>query len=277
MFITDNIDLEQADKYILILRISPDSFSFYIEDTLNASDYSYGEKKWDKEADILTEIQQIIFENNFLTLTFSKVNIIYVSKNYELIPNYLLEKDKIKTLYNFTHSTKSDCVLLSPLNIYNNNTIFNIDENVYKFLVRSLFNPIFFHHICPVLGYIKQNLAPIMNNDSIVLYLHDSFIDIFCYNKTHTLQFNKTLYQEKDIDSLYYILNFWNKFKLDQEKDFLYIIANSDNTKDLLINNIKKYIRNVEFIDYKSVFSSFISEYSATYPPFDLLTLKNIL
>lgn len=246
MFLPDNIDFEKPDKYILFIRITPSAFSFLIHEKRAGGDYCFRETFFEKELDILGEVQRIIFEYNFLTLPFSQTNVVVVSKNYELIPSYLLEKNKAKTLFNFTHHQKANKVLYSEATIQDNLVLFSIQEDLYTFLMRSLFNPQFYHHTNFILKHIEEYQSIIKDRPSLFLYFHDQFTDIFLYDKSFNIISNNTLEDETDINTLYQILNVWDKAELDQVKDSIYIIDSERNQRKLCIKLLREYINHIK-------------------------------
>ncbi len=271
MFLPDNIDFEKPDKYILSIRITPTVFSFLIHENRVGGDYCFRETFFDKELDILVEVQRIIFEYNFLTLPFRETNVIVVSKDYELIPSYLLEKNKAKTLFNFTHHHKANKVLYSEATIQDNLVLFSIEESLYTFLMRSLFNPQFYHHTNFILKHIEEYQSQVINRSSLFLHFHDQFTDIFLYDKSFNLISNNTLENETDINTLYQILNVWDKASLDQVKDSIYIIDSERNDRDMCVNLLREYINHIK--SDKVIDSVFLKINEDTDPniPVDLL------
>jgi len=271
MFLPDNIDFEAPDRYNLSIRISPTHFSYFIYEKRIGGESCYRETRFKEESDILTDIQQIIFEFNFLTLPFNQTNIVMVSKDYELIPAYLLEEDKMKELYNFTHNNKYERVLSSPLQIQENVTLFGFDENIYKFVMRSLFNPQFYHHTTLVLKQIEEHKQTSIPQSSLFLNIHDQFVDIFLYDNSFNLKYNTTIEGDLEINLLYYIMNIWDKSELDQLNDRLYIIESGRNKKQELVDLLKGYIRHIEIKDISSPNFLDINKENNSLIPVDLL------
>lgn len=260
MFLPDNIDFEKPEKYALTIRISSSIFSFFIREKRSGGECCYRETNLKKDIDLLADIQQIIFDNNFLTLAFDETNVVVVSKAYELIPSYLLESNKIKPLFNFTHNIKSDKVLSATTIIQDNITLFSVDDELYKFVARSLFNPQFYHHTTSVLKYIEDNKSLLNNGiSSLVLYFHDGYLDLFLYDQTLNLKYNMTFENETETNLFYYIMNIWDKADLDQLNDYLYVFDSARNQNKNLINLFKEYINHVEIEELRHTFLPIIN------------------
>ena len=271
MFLPDNIDFEKPDKYNLSIRISSTHFSYFIYAKRVGEESCYRETRFKEESDILTNIQQIIFDFNFLTLPFNQTNVVMVSKDYELIPAYLLEEDRIKELYNFTHNNKAEKVLSSSIQVQENITLFGFDENIYKFLMRSLFNPQFNHHTTFILKQIEEDKLKVSSHSSLFLNIHDQFVDLFVYDNQFNLKYNLTLEEDSEINLLYHIMNIWDKSELDQLNDYLYVIDSRRNQNQILLDHLKEYIRHIEIKDISSsIFVNINKEYDSLIP-IDLL------
>ncbi|MFR9165281.1 MAG: DUF3822 family protein [Dysgonomonas sp.] len=158
MFLSENIDLDNVERYNLSIRISPQNFSVLIQDSENAGSFDIQNTAFSSKSTLLANIQRIIFDNSFLTDNFRKVNVVIVSQMYEIIPKSFYEEKYAQKLYNFTHSNKGKHVLTSKLPNGNNRVLFEFDEEVYLFLMRSLYNPLFYHHSSILTEYFEKKI-----------------------------------------------------------------------------------------------------------------------
>ena len=273
MFLPDNIDLGQSDKYILSIRISSSLFSYSIHEPKVGGDFCYREVSIPKGSDFLTEIQSIVFDNNFLTNKFKKTNIVLVSKEYELVPEYVLEKGKEKALYNFTTQKKSEQVLQSIESFQDNNILFGCNEELYTFFMRSLFNPQFIPHSFLGLKYFAEKSRSSSNQNKIFLYFHHDFVDLFCYNETSKITQVQSYQNENELNLVYYILNIWNKLNFNQKKDILYFSGTSKENQ--MIKILSDYIKHIENIEYPNE-TDFLNIENRTIVPIDLLILSTL-
>lgn len=249
MFIPDNIDLGQTEKYILSIRISDTEFSFSMHEPIVNGAFCYKATQLPKDASTLNEIQSIIFDYNFLIQKYKQTNVIFVSDNYELIPEYLRETSKTNELYNFTHESKSNKVIVSPSTIQEKAILFDANEEVYKFLVRSLFNPLFFHHTDPILRFVSEKNRIAEQKNRMYLHFYDNSVDIISYNKNSKLEHIVTLSNKSEYDQVYHILNIWEKGGFDQRNDLLYILGNNITAKqEAIIKTLKEYINTVSSV-----------------------------
>lgn len=273
MFLPDNIDLGQSEKYVLSIRISPTIFSYSIHEPKIGGDFCYRERTIPKDSNQLTEIQSIIFDNNFLSNRFKETNIIYVSENYELIPEYLLEKGKTKVLYNFTHKGNTEQILESTKKFQNNIIAFGINKDIYTFLMRSLFNPQFIPHSFLILEYSAERSRTFNSNNKMFLNFQNEFLDIICYNKNSKIEQAITLRIDHEQNLLYHILNIWNKSQFDQQKDILQIF--NIQKESLILRTLSDYIRNIEIVESPNE-TIFLNIENKSAIPIDILILPTV-
>lgn len=274
MFLPDNIDLGKSEKYILTIRITPNGLAFSIHEPCMGGSYCYRETSFSNEHDRLSNIQRIVFDYNFLTQVFIKTNVIFVSKEYDIVPHYLLEKNKKEALYNFTHQEKVEQVLIGPDPIQNNLTIFNADKEIYKFLMRSLYNPTFFHHSNLLMKYIEGKNRVADKHSKMYLNFHNEFLDVLCYDSASNLMHAITFQHENGHNLIYFILNIWDKCNFDQNEDYLYILENFAGSEQFVLPFLSDYIKRIETIGVPSEIEFMGTDCRKA--PLDLLILATI-
>jgi hypothetical protein len=266
MFLPENIDLGRSEKYILTIRIKTNGFMFSISDPDAGKSFCLRETTFSVNDNHLDNIQRIIFDLNFLTQRFRKTNVIFVSKDYDLVPaSYFGNKEK-EILYNFTHVDKVSHLSSGLIESQDIVALFNIDQKVFEFLSRNLWTPQFYHHANLLVNFLKKRGGN-ENGARMHLNFHDEFMDIICFSNGKLL--HCLSYENEPINNqLYFILKLWELYELDQLKDLLYI---SGNTDKFIISRLHDYIKNVEFVNAPSEIH-FWSE-DAQKAPLDLLSL----
>jgi len=270
MFLPENIDLGNVQKYTLTIRIKADGFSFLIQDNQDSKVYTYQETAFTNDNSLLNNIQRIIFDLNFLTDNFSRVNVVIVSPQYEMIPNVFFDKKDYAGFYNFTHNDKAtDNVLASEQALPECRAVFGFDNEIYLFLMRSLYAPYFYHHSSLLVDYFSSKTNDEKRN-SLFVNLHGKFTDVVCFNSNGVFIHSMTYTDEGDADLSYYILNVWEKCKFDQRSDLLYIYGYPMDGSSME-PTLRKYIqevKNVGLIDQLTDFGE-----KAQTVPLDVLNL----
>jgi len=270
MQLPENINIEFPERYILTIRITPIKLAFGLYEPDKEEIIYYNEITFSID-DSVNSIHQAIYDSDFLTLPYQKTNVIYVSDDYELAPQYLIQKDKKEILYNFTHQSPAKQILYCEEIIQEIVTVFNVEEEFYKFLSRNLFNVEFMHHTNIMMQYIEKCNKNRNSYSKMYLHFHEKFVDIFCYNSTSQLQHAITIRDENKHNTAYHILNIWDKCGFDQINDYLYILGSQSDINLFIGSVIKDYIKNMDTITVNNT-KRILSD---TPLPLDLLILLN--
>ena len=268
MFLPDNIDLGKPEKYILSMRIEPCGFSFLIHDPSDKNIFCFQKTGFSNEIDLLSNIQRIVFDFNFLTEAFKQTNVIFVSSNYELIPDDFYDKQNMQKFYNFTHCKDTTYALTSENQIDGSKLVFELDEDLCLFLKRSLCNPYFYHHNGLLINYFKKK-ACLFNGNSMFVHFHEGFADLNCFDVNKNIFYTHTYYKEHYQDLVFYILSIWEKLNFDQLADHLFISGYyPDYQMEVILKDYIKTINNNGLFDQITAFGEKVQDI-----PLDLLIL----
>lgn len=267
MFLPENIDLGKSEKYILTIRLKRNGFSFSIHDPNDRSCYCFRETIFSRQISLLNNVQRIIFDYNFLTEAFKQTNVIVASKDYDIIPSEYYQKKKATDLYNFTHTKNASHVLTASEAIEGNSLLFAFDEEMHSFLMRSLYNPTFKHHIGLIANYLRKYHYHCKVN-RMYLNFHEDFVDIICFNKNSDFLFANTYHKEHDQDILYYSLSIWENSGFNQRNDLLFICGDQN---EYLFGTLKEYIKNIEKFNIAEILNQYGERGANT--PADMLTI----
>ena len=267
MFLPDNIDLGQSEKYILSVRIAPDSFMFSIMEPGIGKSYCLKETSLSANDNLLGNIQRIIFDLNFLTQEYKQTNVIIVSPDYTLTPAAYSNAKQAKSIYDFTHSKKGGHILSGLLDEQDIVLSYSIEQEVFEFLSRNLWNPVFYHHSFLMIHWFDKKSKFHANSSKMYLNFHSHFMDVICFEGDkliHCITFDN----ENSSDQLYFILKIWENCHFDQLNDNLFIVGKPER---MLIKSLEKYIKNIEYLSIPS--EIFMWNEDAQNAPLDLLTL----
>lgn len=243
MFLPENIDLAQSEKYILSIRLMPDGFSFCIFSPADKSVFHYQEKTFSKNLSLIGNIEKTFFEVNFFSQPFKKTFVTIVSPRYTIVPDAYFEWRKAKELFEFNIHGESGKVLNNYISESSCRILFDLDEEVYSFLCRNLWNPSFFSHKARLLPFFA-NYRVVDRRKRCFVDFHDEMVSVTCFSGSTLLSANT--YPDKDkYDALFNIVNVWEKQSLDQNSDLLVLSGNLPDNKES-IATLKKLIKNVE-------------------------------
>lgn len=269
MFLPEDIDLGNAQKYTLTIRIKSDGFSFLIQDSTDKDSYTYQETAFTHNESLAANVQKVVFDLNFLTDSFKNVNVIVVTSAYEQIPSKYFDSKALSHFYNFSHNKESEHVLAHEHLTDEFKSIFDINNEMYLFLKRSLCSPSFYLHSGILIDYIQKRIIEAGQN-SMFINFHGDFADIICFNKNKNFLYAQSYIKEEESNIVYYALNMWEKLGLDQHSDCIYIYGALPEMETASL--LRKYIENVKNIGLKGQNSD--SEGESISIPLDVLILS---
>lgn len=269
MFLPPTIDLANSEKYILSIRIKPDGFMFSLKETNGGKNYCLRQTTFDQdESSLLDNIKKIIFDLNFLTLQYAKTNVILVLQDYIVVPEEFYDSKLRQVLYDFTAKADKNFVLTDEHPKYKQKTLYAIDEAIYEFLSRSLFNPHFYHHTSPLINLFEGRAKTTSLHSKMYVNLHEDIVDILCFSGDKFV-LGQSYERLTTSEQIYYILKIWESLKLDQLRDQLLIAGQLD---DHVSDTLRDYIKNIERIATPS--EVYLWNEEAQKAPLDLIALS---
>jgi hypothetical protein len=242
--IPENIDLTQAERYILTIRIHPEEYSFSLHNPVDSTAYFYCPLKRCKTVAALRFFQDMYFDegNEFFTLPYRKVYIVNYSPIFTYIPSLIFNnKDKSKYL-DFLFMENEGKSLHHQLQSPEITILHTLPEKVYEFLQRSFIDAKIVHHTAPLIVYF-QTRNKTVNRNKIVVNLQYPGLDVLCFSQETFLLGNHFQCNNR-MDAVYYILFIWKQFKFDQLNDYVYIAGDAASQENLS-EDLRKYIRNI--------------------------------
>ncbi|MDL2256998.1 DUF3822 family protein [Bacteroidales bacterium OttesenSCG-928-I14] len=240
----DTFDISHPERYIFTLEVHPAHFSFALYNPIENGSYFYQRLEKEKGLSALASFREFFFDNEFLSLPFRKIYIINFTSRFSYIPTLMFE-EKDDTMYMeflLGKSKQKSKLLNQSLPAMSMTIIHEMEEDTYEFIQRSFINPKYIHHSSPLISYFRDRVR-LVNAGRMLVNLSTQGIDVLCFSREDFVLGNHFEFTQKE-DAVYYILFTWKQLKFDQEKDFLYIAGNAEQTKDLM-SEIKQYIHNL--------------------------------
>jgi hypothetical protein len=247
MFLPANIDLAQTEKYTLSIRLIPDGFSFSIHCPTDKDIFCYKTTSFNNNLSYFENIKKLIFDFEFFTQPFKTTRVSVVSKEYTLVPEIFYEEKKAKDIFDFNITTKNETVLSDKVAENDFYVLFSMDDRLHSFLFRSLWNPIFTHHISQLLSYFSGHHNKTKEKRCYVNF-HENLMDVCCFSQNKLLSANTFPINDKP-NALYFIVGVWEKLPLNQSTDRLYLTGNTDSQKET-VDTLKKLIKKVEILPF---------------------------
>jgi len=257
----ENFDWDHPERYVLLIGVHPERFSFAIYDPTKECTSSY-QQLGSSQEDVFACFKEYFFEEPFFQQAFQKVYLLNYYPEFTYVPSLLFDEKYKEDALNALFSEKKKGRILEQL-LKNRELIIlhKLPEEIYDFFHRSFVNAEFVHYSSGILSYFQdqKNLA---SASQLVLNFRGKELDVFCFREGNFVLGNRYDCQEVN-DALYYALFTWKQLKLDQLTDYLYLVGN-EKQKEEAEEKLKFYIQNV-------VSASVFPEQDV---PFEFLTLN---
>ena len=256
MFLPENIDLANSEKYNLSIRLAPNGFSFCIYTYTDTPVFFFQETSLGNKLSYVESIKKIVFDLGFFSNSFNKSSVIVVSPYYTLIPDKFFDSKNIKDIFDFNFHNQAGVVLSEKSLNGEFHVLFNMNEELHSFLSRHLFNPTIHHHSTSLIqSFINlkfdllNDITDNSNKKDCFLDFNNDYITVVCLSDNQLLTANT--FAETNFNNIsYYVMGIWEKLGFDQNTDNLYISGKSD-TKVCVVNELRNVIRNIEYIELK--------------------------
>ncbi len=241
MFLPENIDLAHAENYDLSIRLTPDGFSFCIYSITDPTVFFFQETGMGSKFTYTESIKRLVFDLGFFSQPFRSTKVTVVSPLFTLVPGKFFDRKRAKELFHYNfHETGGK--ILNDSSLAGIHIVYHLDEEVYSFLSRNLWNPHFRHQASTLLSLFATRAVKRGERCCFVDF-HDRFVSLFAFDEglLTANMFPATHPQ----DTLYYLTNAWEKLAFDQSADSLLLSGNLDAHSEV-IEKLSKFIAKVE-------------------------------
>ena len=248
MFLPENIDLAHSEKYILSIRVTANGFSFCISCPSDPAVFHFEETSLGNKLSQAESVKKLIFDFDFFSQAFKETIVTIVSPHYTLVPDAFFDKKRKQELFDLNFYGIKGVALSDEWN--DCHIIYNIDETLYSFLSRHLWNPKFQHQITPLLDFFHRYENESGKNRCFVdFHHHNKNISVICFSQENKLLSANIFPTTAAPDVSYFIASVWEKSNFDQTEDRLFFSGNRDwYESDIL----KKLIKSVETVELRS-------------------------
>ena len=244
--VPDTLTVDNSEKYEVSIRLWPGglSFSGYIPQEKDS--FFSDEVIFDSDLPMSLSLKNTFFDNQCLSYLYRSLYVIYASEKYTLVPeNVFSEKDK-SLLFSLCHQQdKIGKILVQQLSNLQSFMLFNVDNDSYEFLMRSLVNPRFVHSFSPLL-LVWQKMSLTSYPKQVHAFVHDNLMDIACFERGEML-FVNSFNCDNDNDIVYYIMYACRQLDINQLEDSIHFCG--DEAKCLsTMSVIGKYIKLTDYM-----------------------------
>jgi hypothetical protein len=240
--IPEIIDLSQPERYVLVIRIHPELFSFSLCNPENRASYFYFPIERGKQASAFLSFKEAYFDNEFFSLPYKKVYIINCSPVFTYVPSLIFELQDKEAYLDFLFPDKTGKVLSHNLRKPGITTVHVLPDDVYGFFQRSFAEGEIIHHTAPLIAYFQSGKTSGKQNRMLV-NLHRTEMDVLCFSPEAFLLGNRFAYNSFT-DAVYYILFIWKQLKFDQLNDRIHIAGDTGN-RNAIVELLDNYLQHI--------------------------------
>ena len=248
-----NIDFTKSEQYTLSIRLSADGFSFSIHHPQDEGDFFCASFPVNVSYSMTANIRKMIQAIEELKHPYGLTNILVDTPRFTPIPFDLYEDEQAEDFFyhNFQHAD-NEIVLCNILGKSNVTLLFGMDKHAHQLICEQFPNARIFACTSPLTEYFSQQ-SKTNNHRSLYALFHPSRMEVFALDKGKLLLIN-SFNSKQTSDHIYYLLYVWQQLGYSQEKDSLYL-AGEVESKDVLLAELKRFLRQVDFLPTQSTLS----------------------
>jgi hypothetical protein len=245
--VPDTLTANNSEKHIMSIRLwsSGLSFSAYNPSSEGQS-FFYREVTFDRNIPYAISLKEFFFMNECLTWTYKRTYLLYLTPQYTLVPEDMIQDKQRFQFLSFNFSFPEKRCLSNYVKDEKIKLIFGMNEDVYEFCARTLTNPLFIHHITSPLIMLNKQIRN-ENLNYVFILLHHKMVDILCLKGKKLLLVNSFEFEHLN-DLLYYILCVWKQTGMDQLNDML-LLSGEINLCTRITTTLQAYICHIGRIE----------------------------
>lgn len=229
-------------KKELSIRLTPDGFSFYIDAVPQTEAYfqSYAVIDPNQYTEIL---EKAIYEEKLPDEIYRNVSIVISEVPFTFIPRQisLPEEDYSFFLLPDKNKTEKGILLTNEFKQMEMRLLFYMEENLYYLLSRIFPEACFEHRIIEASKSFLQLVTK--ENKSLFVLCEKKTVSLLLYEDTKL--YANSFSSHHPEDTVYYILNLFNQFQMDQLLHKIYMVGEEQKTKSLK-DILSRYVKHIK-------------------------------
>jgi hypothetical protein len=240
----ETLDINSTENYELSVELSPDVLTFCILDTLRNKFIMLRSAQPDPDKRFSTDdLTKLIRQDDFLTKSYKRINIIHPSLKFTIIPSLLFDPGKKDEYFLFNHSLEDNQVI--QVNKLSEPESFLLYSQFIT--VSEMVNTVWpgannFHHLKPYFDNIIRSRQD--TDDFLHLHIEHDFFNLVLFGKNIMKFCNSFVYRSVS-DILYYTLNCIKSLEIQQNVTIVLSGLNAKNND--IQSNLAMYMRNIKF------------------------------
>lgn len=248
--VDESFELKAIDQLCLTAQISEYSFSFSVIDWSNSKqlllkDYQLDEQK--KDIKLLTFLEAIFEQNNFLSKPFKKISLGISNNLYTFVPAPFFESNLAKNYLQLNCKlSENDEILFAGMKNMSAYCIFAIDKKIKSFFDYQ-FTEVKYLHQTMILNDAILNNFKNKETQTVLINIRKNDFDTIVIKNKQTELVNTFPFTNAD-DFLFYLLYVLEQLSINPDKQEV-LISGELLKNSSIYERLIKYIRNINFIN----------------------------
>ncbi len=265
----DQLTADNSGNYKLSIRLQPDGLSFSGYSVSVGGEFFYKEVLFDRNKTYMSSLKDFFFEQEFLSYTFKRIDIIISNPYYTLIPRMIFQENQKESIFALLFGQTKLHIEHHALSFMESEFMFGLNDELYEFCSRSLVNPKFIHSLIPLLHSWSKHSSISLPGQCYVM-IQNKQLDIAYFRQGKLITVNTYTFNQLS-EVIYFVLYTWQQNNFDSLKDHLNISAEME-TKKELISKLGIYIQNITPLEIPA--EAFLLGSQIAHAPLDLIALS---
>jgi hypothetical protein len=217
----ENITADNSERYNFSIRFCAGSLAFSGYISGERRSFFYETVPLDLSISYIDALKNIFFENECMKYVYKSLNVICTTEKYTIVPDDVYVEKNRRELFSLCISPSGNHKIASQhVEELNCMILFEVEREVYEFLVRSYVNVNFLHLLSPLLK-IWQKASLEAYSRHVYVNVREGIADILCFEHGNLVFANSFRY-EMESDLLYYVVYVFKQTGFSQLEDELF-------------------------------------------------------
>ncbi len=270
----ETLDINSTNNYEISIQIGLNGFSFCLLDNLRNRFVMFRDYKLSaKEAGIIDEIRDIAEKDEFLSREYRRYRILFNTEQSTIVPAPLYDPAVKNEYFELNHKLRDNYMVsnnkLTEPDAY---LLFGVRKDIFDLAINLFPEASISHQVKPLLNSSFRQARK--NKERYIRVHFDRGFFTMIIIADNELQFFNSFRVRNDSDILYYLLNSFNRFEVNNDQK-VHLSGNISKFDDLY-NNLLRYIKTLKFSTPEGDFSmSYIFDEMATHQYCNLFNIVN--
>lgn len=238
------IDYTQSKQYVLSIRLQADGFCFSILNLQNNKFIFFKNIEFEPQHSYIAQLESWLKTEDLFQLEFNKINIVFSTSDYTLVPKETEGQIDVTEIYNFNFTKKKDEQILSQPISPKMLNIFACSQQQLELLKNNFPQACFFHQSQVMIQDALRKTATIENTNMFV-DICEGFVTIVVASKSELMFSNSFLFTD-EMEWCFYIVNVFSNLNLSQTETTL-LFSGYIEKESASVSLLNQYIQNIIF------------------------------